>query len=93
MQVMKKNNIMKNFNTIIWGIAILGGGFLLYNYSRKHFLSTSEMNQYIIHKDKYDFSNLDKKFVQNWADAKRNGLNTFDYNGSNYNVKTGKKVV
>jgi hypothetical protein len=84
---------INNMNKIIWGIAILGGGYLLYNYSKKHFLSTNEMNQYIIHKDKYDFSNMDKKYIQNWADAKRNGLTTFEYNGSNYNVKTGKKVV
>lgn len=84
---------MKNFNTIIWGIAILGGGFLLYNYSKKHFLSTTEMNQFIIMKSSYDFSSFDKKYLKNRADAIRNGLNTFEYNGLNYNVKTGKKVV
>ena len=81
-----------NMNKIIWGIAILGGGYLLYNYSRKHFLSTNEMNQYVIMKSSYDFSSFDKKYIQNRADAIRNGLNTFDYNGSKYNTSTGKKV-
>jgi hypothetical protein len=84
---------INQMNKIIWGIAILGGGYLLYNYSKKHFLSTTEMNQYIIHKDNYNFSNLDKKYIQNWADAKRNGLSTFEYNGAKYNSSTGKKVV
>jgi len=84
---------INNMNKIIWGIAILGGGFLLLNYSKKHFLSTNEMNQYVIHKDKYDFSNMDKKYIQNWADAKRNGLSTFDYNGFKYSSSTGKKVI
>jgi len=81
-----------NMNKIIWGIAILGGGYLLYNYSRKHFLSTNEMNQYVIMKSSYDFSSFDKKFIQNRADAIRNGSSTFDYNGSNYDAKTGKKI-
>jgi len=80
-------------NKIIWGIAILGGGYLLYNYTKKHFLSSNEMNQYIIHKDMYNFSNMDKKYIQNWADTKRNGLSTFEYNGAKYNYNTGKKVI
>jgi len=81
-----------NMNKIIWGIAILGGGYLLYNYSRKHFLSTNEMNQYVIMKSSYDFSSFDKKYIQNRADAIRNGSITFELNGSNYNTKTGKKI-
>jgi hypothetical protein len=40
-----------------------------------------------------NFSNLDKKYIQNWADAKRNGLSTFEYNGAKYNSSTGKKIV
>jgi len=84
---------INQMNKIIWGIAILGGGYLLYNYSRKHFLSTNEMNQFVIMKSSYDFSSFDKKYIQNRADAIRNGLATFEYNGAKYNSSTGKKVV
>jgi hypothetical protein len=82
-----------NMNKIIWGIAILGGGYLLYNYSRKHFLSTNEMNQYVIMKNSYDFSSIDKMYIQKRADAIRNGSSTFEYNGAKYNSSNGKKVV
>jgi hypothetical protein len=82
-----------NMNKIIWGIAILGGGYLLYNYAKKHLLSTNEMNQFVIMKSSYDFSSFDKKYIQNRADAIRNGSSTFDYNGAKYNSSTGKKVI
>ncbi len=85
---------MKNFNTIIWGIAILGGGYLFYTYAKKHFVSTRQKNLYTFHeyKSTIDASGFDDDYLQNWANAIRNKQSTFMDKGLNHDVKTGRVI-
>lgn len=89
-----KNNIMKNLNKWIWGIAILGGGYLLYDYTKKHFMSTRSINLLTLHqfRDTLNTDGFDNQYLQHWAEAIKNKQTTFIHNGLKYNVNGGKVI-
>jgi hypothetical protein len=79
-----------NMNKIIWGIAILGGGYLLYKYARNFHISPKQ--KYILSILGKNYQSFDEGFLKSWADAVMSNSNSFTYQNSNYATSNGFKI-